>query len=79
MEWPTRLKIGLGCARGLAYLHEDCHPKIIHRDIKSSNILLEENFEAQVRIRSNVSRQLVFFRLEEIAFLLNSLAIISLS
>lgn len=48
MEWPTRLKIGLGCARGLAYLHEDCHPKIIHRDIKSSNILLEENFEAQV-------------------------------
>lgn len=48
MEWSTRLKIGLGCARGLAYLHEDCHPKIIHRDIKSSNILLEENFEAKV-------------------------------
>lgn len=48
MEWSTRLKIALGCARGLAYLHEDCHPKIIHRDIKSSNILLDENFEAQV-------------------------------
>lgn len=49
MDWNTRLKIGLGCARGLAYLHEDCHPKIIHRDIKSSNILLDEKFEAQVR------------------------------
>lgn len=48
MDWNTRLKIGLGCARGLAYLHEDCHPKIIHRDIKSSNILLDEKFEAQV-------------------------------
>ncbi|CAN5975752.1 unnamed protein product [Sphagnum jensenii] len=48
MDWPTRLKIGLGAARGLAYLHEDCHPRIIHRDIKSSNILLDENFEAQV-------------------------------
>lgn len=48
MDWPTRLKVGLGSARGLAYLHEDCHPRIIHRDIKSSNILLDENFEAQV-------------------------------
>ena len=48
MDWTTRLKIGLGCARGLAYLHEDCHPRIIHRDIKSSNILLDENWEAQV-------------------------------
>ncbi|XP_042500181.1 proline-rich receptor-like protein kinase PERK13 isoform X2 [Macadamia integrifolia] len=48
MEWPKRLKIALGAARGLAYLHEDCHPKIIHRDIKSSNILLDDVFEAQV-------------------------------
>ncbi|XP_047327501.1 proline-rich receptor-like protein kinase PERK1 [Impatiens glandulifera] len=48
MEWHTRLKIALGAAKGLAYLHEDCHPKIIHRDIKGSNILLEMNFEAKV-------------------------------
>uniref|UniRef100_K3Z4L8 non-specific serine/threonine protein kinase n=1 Tax=Setaria italica TaxID=4555 RepID=K3Z4L8_SETIT len=48
MEWPTRLKIALGAAKGLAYLHEDCHPKIIHRDIKSSNILLDFKFEAKV-------------------------------
>ncbi|XXG45772.1 hypothetical protein AAC387_Pa02g0760 [Persea americana] len=48
MEWPLRLKIALGSAKGLACLHEDCHPKIIHRDIKASNILLDFKFEAQV-------------------------------
>ncbi|XP_062179721.1 proline-rich receptor-like protein kinase PERK1 [Phragmites australis] len=48
MEWSTRLKIALGAAKGLAYLHEDCHPKIIHRDIKASNILLDFKFEAKV-------------------------------
>lgn len=48
LDWPTRLKIALGSAKGLAYLHEDCHPKIIHRDIKASNILLDFKFEAKV-------------------------------
>ncbi|KAJ1685109.1 hypothetical protein LUZ63_016499 [Rhynchospora breviuscula] len=48
MEWSTRLRIALGAAKGLAYLHEDCHPKIIHRDIKASNILLDYKFEAKV-------------------------------
>ncbi|KAH8504334.1 hypothetical protein H0E87_011842 [Populus deltoides] len=48
LEWETRLKIAIGSAKGLAYLHEDCHPKIIHRDIKASNILLDHNFEAKV-------------------------------
>lgn len=48
MDWPTRMKIALGSARGLAYLHEDCQPKIIHRDIKSANILIDNNFEAKV-------------------------------
>ncbi|KAJ8758996.1 hypothetical protein K2173_003234 [Erythroxylum novogranatense] len=48
LDWPKRLKIAIGSAKGLAYLHEDCHPKIIHRDIKSANILLDDAFEAQV-------------------------------
>lgn len=48
MEWTKRVKVAAGAARGIAYLHEDCHPRIIHRDIKSSNILLDNSFEARV-------------------------------
>ncbi|KAL3747481.1 hypothetical protein ACJRO7_016292 [Eucalyptus globulus] len=48
LNWPERLKIALGSAKGLAYLHEYCHPKIIHRDIKATNILLDRDFEAKI-------------------------------
>ncbi|XP_057454974.1 tyrosine-sulfated glycopeptide receptor 1-like [Lotus japonicus] len=48
LDWPTRLKIARGASCGLAYLHQICEPHIVHRDIKSSNILLNEKFEARV-------------------------------
>ncbi|XP_009783572.1 leucine-rich repeat receptor-like protein kinase PXL1 [Nicotiana sylvestris] len=48
VDWLSRYNIALGVAHGLAYLHHDCHPPVIHRDVKSSNILLDSDFEARI-------------------------------
>ncbi|XP_057417234.1 systemin receptor SR160 [Lotus japonicus] len=48
LNWNVRRKIAIGAARGLAFLHHNCIPHIIHRDMKSSNVLLDENLEARV-------------------------------
>ncbi|XP_071724610.1 probable LRR receptor-like serine/threonine-protein kinase At5g45780 isoform X2 [Rutidosis leptorrhynchoides] len=48
LDWYRRMHIAVGAARGLVYLHEQCNPRIIHRDVKAANILLDESFEAVV-------------------------------
>ncbi|GLT54770.1 hypothetical protein SLA2020_279400 [Shorea laevis] len=48
LDWSRRLNIIIGSAEGLAYLHHEANPHIIHRDIKASNVLLDNEFEAKV-------------------------------
>ncbi|CAA6665783.1 unnamed protein product [Spirodela intermedia] len=48
LDWPTRYKIAMDAAEGLSYLHHDCAPPIVHRDVKSNNILLDAEFGARV-------------------------------
>ncbi|XP_071693187.1 probable receptor-like protein kinase At1g80640 [Rutidosis leptorrhynchoides] len=48
LTWHGRMKIALDTARGLEYLHENCKPSVIHRDLKSSNILLDSSFNAKL-------------------------------
>ncbi|XP_010941477.1 probable receptor-like protein kinase At5g18500 [Elaeis guineensis] len=48
LTWKARIKILLGTAKALAYLHEAIEPKVVHRDIKSSNILIDDDFNGKV-------------------------------
>ncbi|XP_059659975.1 probably inactive leucine-rich repeat receptor-like protein kinase At5g48380 [Cornus florida] len=48
MEWPIRLKVGIGAAKGFAWLHHNCNPRIIHRNISSKCILLDTDFEPKI-------------------------------
>ena len=48
LDWPTRLKICIGIARGLAFLHEESRIKIVHRDIKATNVLLDGDLNPKI-------------------------------
>lgn len=48
LDWNTRMKIALGSAKGLTYLHEVADPPVIYRDLKSANILLDEDFNPKL-------------------------------
>ncbi|KAL5677483.1 hypothetical protein ACJX0J_013614, partial [Zea mays] len=48
LTWPRRHEVVVGVARGLLYLHEDAHTPIIHRDIKASNILLDDRWVPKI-------------------------------
>lgn len=48
LDWPTRLKVGLGAARGLAWLHHGCQPPYMHQNISSNVILLDDDYDARI-------------------------------
>ncbi|CAN1235646.1 Receptor protein-tyrosine kinase CEPR2 [Linum perenne] len=48
LDWILRYRIAVGAAKGISYLHHDCSPPVIHRDIKSSNVLLDDDYEAKI-------------------------------
>lgn len=47
-SWDARLKVAAGLVQGVEYLHHDCVPRVVHRDIKSSNVLLDGDMEAHL-------------------------------
>ncbi|KAJ8441983.1 hypothetical protein Cgig2_020128 [Carnegiea gigantea] len=57
LDWITRLKIATGAAEGLAYLHHECTPPFVHRDVQASSVLLDDKFEVRLGSLSEVSVQ----------------------
>ena len=48
LDWPKRFNISIGIARGLAFLHEESRIKIVHRDIKATNVLLDKDLNPKI-------------------------------
>ncbi|KAL7603205.1 hypothetical protein Lser_V15G18718 [Lactuca serriola] len=57
LDWITRLKIAIGAAEGLSYLHHECNPPIVHRDIQASSILLDDKYDVRLGSLSEVCVQ----------------------
>ncbi|KAJ0085983.1 hypothetical protein Patl1_09145 [Pistacia atlantica] len=57
LDWITRLKIAIGAAEGLSYLHHECNPPLVHRDVQASSILLDDKFEVRLGSLSEVRAQ----------------------
>lgn len=57
LDWITRLKIAIGTAEALSYLHHECHPPLVHRDIQASSILLDDKYEVRLGSLSKVCVQ----------------------
>ncbi|KAM3337885.1 putative LRR receptor-like serine/threonine-protein kinase isoform X1 [Capsicum galapagoense] len=57
LDWITRLKIATGAAEGLVYLHHECNPPLVHRDVQASSILLDDKFEVRLGSLSYVCAQ----------------------
>eukprot|EP01018_Ginkgo_biloba_P040066 Gb_10386 [translate_table: standard] len=57
LDWISRLKIAIGIAEGLVYLHHECSPPIVHGDIKASSVLLDERLEVRLGSLSAASNQ----------------------
>ncbi|KVI06562.1 probable LRR receptor-like serine/threonine-protein kinase At2g16250 [Cynara cardunculus var. scolymus] len=57
LDWITRLKIAIGAAEGLSYLHHECNPPMVHRDIQASSILLDDKYDVRLGSLSEVCTQ----------------------
>lgn len=57
LDWITRMKIAIGVAEALCYLHNDCDPPFVHRDVQATSILLDDNFEVRLGSLSEVCIQ----------------------
>ncbi|XP_073065669.1 probable LRR receptor-like serine/threonine-protein kinase At2g16250 [Primulina eburnea] len=57
LDWITRLKIAIGAAEGLCFLHHECTPPLVHRDVHASSILLDDKFEVRLGSLSKVCAQ----------------------